>query len=809
MADNVQPNIVLDGDITPLKRKLLEAGESFKKFGADTESTLGRMTGPLSALHNKFIALGAILAGGRVFKEAVEEAAKFTEESIKLGNALGTSATEASTYISALEDIDVSQEEFVGAAKGMLKELKNNETGLQAMGLKTRDAAGNLRPLNALLVEGVEVVNGYKAGTDRAIAGQAMFGKGFQANGNLLKLNSATLQENAELQQKLGILVGSENVAAWHAYDQAGDQAHLTLKALSVTIGNAVMPILTKLAEWFVDIGPAAVVVFKGAVGGLASIFWGLRTSIDLVWNTVALGIERSTIQVLRFGDVAVKAVKLDFKGAKAAWETGGEMLQEVTDKRAASMLASAEEAQKKLWELFAEGTPSTAPSTKGKSAEGLLEKEKPKKTAEESQMGRLEAELSKRKEIFSQENALREFSKSQELAYWETVLRMTTLGSKDRLAVEKKVSDLTVDIRRKEAKQKWDIDEENARSAQERALLRVDAEQAAAEALLSAGMITETQSLAMEQEFEQRRFDIKKSALQEKLALYDADPEMNPVEAAKLKNQLLEIEQQYLLKKNQLQGKYLQIQKKDLEKSNQKWEDLGQSVSGLWDKGITAMMNGTLKWRNATKAIYTELVGWFANSVVGAMLKKWIGGKAAEYAISVGWMTKEQAVKLGFMDAEVAAKETTAVKGAVATAEGATAEVGSKGASAAAGAADAVADIPYVGPILAAAAFASTLAMVLGARSNISSASRGFDIPRGVNPLVQAHEEEMVLPSKQANVIRRLADSDQQTAAGGDMHLHINAIDGASVQKLFRDNGHVLAKELRRQARNFTPKNT
>ncbi len=60
-----------------------------------------------------------------------------------------------------------------------------------------------------------------------------------------------------------------------------------------------------------------------------------------------------------------------------------------------------------------------------------------------------------------------------------------------------------------------------------------------------------------------------------------------------------------------------------------------------------------------------------------------------------------------------------------------------------ASGAASSASSIPYVGWILAGVAFAAVLAMVLGSKSSIKSASGGYDIPSGVNPMVQAHQDE------------------------------------------------------------------
>lgn len=53
-----------------------------------------------------------------------------------------------------------------------------------------------------------------------------------------------------------------------------------------------------------------------------------------------------------------------------------------------------------------------------------------------------------------------------------------------------------------------------------------------------------------------------------------------------------------------------------------------------------------------------------------------------------------------------------------------------------------------------------ATAGIVAGTAIAEASAEGGFDIPRGKNPITQLHEEEMVLPKEQANVIRGLASN-------------------------------------------------
>jgi hypothetical protein len=61
---------------------------------------------------------------------------------------------------------------------------------------------------------------------------------------------------------------------------------------------------------------------------------------------------------------------------------------------------------------------------------------------------------------------------------------------------------------------------------------------------------------------------------------------------------------------------------------------------------------------------------------------------------------------------------------------------------------------IPYVGPELAPAAAGAAYAAAM-AWLPVASAAGGFDIPAGLNPVTQLHQQEMVLPAHLANPLR------------------------------------------------------
>ena len=265
-----------------------------------------------------FIALVGAAAGLAAGK-AVSATAEMTEAAMDLGRVLGTSTNEAQRWRIALQDVGAQQSDLEGAAKGMARQLKENEAELNAMGLVTRDAAGNLRPMNELLVEGLDILNQHKQGADRALASQQLFGRGVDASSKLLLINKDTIEDATKTMEDLGLEVGANAVAAWKEYDAATDRAGFSMRGLGNTVGRILMPIITDLVNAFNAAMPAAITVAKGALGGLATAFHALKNGVIVVWEVINAFVITVAEPIRALAEAIARAVTGDFKGAAAA----------------------------------------------------------------------------------------------------------------------------------------------------------------------------------------------------------------------------------------------------------------------------------------------------------------------------------------------------------------------------------------------------------------------------------------------------------------------------------------------------------
>lgn len=741
---------VLHGDI---KGDGVNAMGSFGRVGSEVADTIKEKWSVLPAGFRAvaLAAVGAAAAIGAflIGKEFAERTAKATEETRDFARALGVNTNEASAYKAALEDVGAGQGEFEALAKGMVRQLKENESAVQALGLKTRDAAGNLRPLTDLTMEGIEVLRQHEQGTSRAIAGQQLFGRAADASSRVLLLNKETVDKSRQAIKDLNLEVGEASVKAWEDWDEASDRAELGLKGFGKAIGDAVMPVVTELTTWFNTIAPGAIVVLRGVLSTLSTAFLGVTQAIVVLWEVGKAALYSLTDPIVQFGTALGHLMKGEFNQARETMmgipSRVGDAWVRAWDEIGASAGRTSDRV-KRLWAWATDGD--VAPGDSGAGTGTKQAKVKPlkaeKDTLPESYMSYYEAMLAEEKNVQATLTQGRQYTKQEELAFWQFLKDGAKLTSADQVAVFKKMADLEVKIAQEKAQQTKQIAENEVEHAQRMGEAQIAADQANAQLQFQLGNLTRDQLFVAEEEFENRRFTLRQRSIQSRMELID--PTEDPVAYASLKSQIEEIEIAHQARLAEIRGTHT------LQSAQQQmsiWSDLQGRVGSLWDQGIEAMMNGTLRWNNAMRAIGAQLLGWFTSAVIKPMVLQWIFGEQAKTGATAAGTASRFMMETFAAAKSIALWAATAVK-----------NIATSAWEAMAGAYKAIVGIPYVGPFLAPAMAAAAFAGVIRLAGNVASAENGYDIPAGVNPMVQAHAKEMVLPAKYADVIRGAADN-------------------------------------------------
>lgn len=387
------------------------------------------------------------------------------------------------------------------------------------------------------------------------------------------------------------------------------------------------------------------------------------------------------------------------------------------------------------------------------------------------------------------------EWDLAREAAYWRAKLATVDAGSKTGLKLREKILTLEDQL----SKQSTEAKINQVAAWEELDKHKLDMEKDAADQALAAGRISQLERLDLEIEFENRRYQIAYDALQERIALAEQDPTYSQSAIDKLKQQMAELGQGHEREQTKNQGKRENQRRKDAPNVMEMLQDGGKNVwqeaQQQMGQAFSAMLSKTQNFRTAMNNFFKSMGQTFIQEMVTKPLAGMMQRMVQESSIYKMIFGTKESLETAAASKTVATKttETTAV-------------VGKNAVQAASGAASSQAGIPYVGPILAVAAMAAMMAAVMGlmggggssstttTTTRIPSAAGGWDIPAGINPLTQLHENEMVLPAEHAQTIREMAGQ----SGGDNSTIIINTTGGDFVHK--KD----IAKLLKQMNRDF-----
>lgn len=816
MSDNIT-GFKVDANINPFEQSMRRLVDSAKAGQAGVGSALGSLAGgPLAGLKTAFAGIAAVLSGG-FLSVAIKDTAAMTESAMDLSRALGITTNEARAVQMAMQDIGAKAGEYEGAAKGMTRQLKENEDAMNKMGLVTRDAAGNLRPLNEMVIDGIKVLGDYKEGTDRTMAGQVLFGRGIDAASKLMLYNNEVLAENQRIMRELGLEVGDNAVAAWGEYDSAMDRAGFGMQGIGKAIGDTLMPVMVTLVDMFNAVAPAAIKVLRIALGSLTSVFLTIKLGIIQMAEVVSASLY-SIVEPLRgLFEALYKGMTGDFSGAADALKAIGKNVGDAWQGALTRMSDASSKTAKQIVGIFSDDVASGSGGGPGKGSKNFVNP-KDKAAKEPSQMPIYEAELAKKIELFEKEaqaqGTLRQYSKAEEAAYWKEVSTRAGITAEDKARAEKKWRDLerglrtesfTVEMadleqrkqaaqnnyaeritlaqqahaktaamygadskeaaaamgkvleeKRKQVQQLQQLDDIGFQRKRDKALMDVEFDRQDAEHKLAMGLMTQEQLLVQQRQFEERMHAIKLQYLQQ--ALLAVDPQKDPVKKAEIDAQIEQLEMQHQLR-------LAQISSQSVQAGTAEMRGMFGGIESSWGSTIKGMMTGTMTLAQGIKGLFRGVVDAVAG-MLAQMVAKWV---------------------LQQIMMKVFGKATGL------------STVATEAAKAGAGGVASMAAAPFPLNLSAPAFGAAMSAAAMAFAPVVASASGGFDIPKGLNPMTQLHEEEMVLPAHIANPLRDSLAQGPAPGQGGDgAPVVINTTGGDFIHK--RD----LAKLLTTMKRDY-----
>jgi hypothetical protein len=803
-------NLEITADNSQFIAKMKESQEAMRAAFESMKGTLEGLSGAFEAVQKAAFAVTAVLAGGAAFREAVDASVNAAVGAQQLGRELGITATQASILKVAMEENHVPMEAVSAAANKIATAIKKNPAEFDRMGVAIRDSNGNMRNSFDIMTDVNTKLAEMKEGTARNVEGQRIYGKSWAEIAPTLRLTAAAMEEAKETAQSLHLIVGKEGIAQTEAYRKAMAGVHTVFDALEKSIGDALLPALTTMAQWFVSIGPAVVNGFKAAIYGLYAALSYTGEVGQVMIDALGGALTWLGAQFMRLATTAFRVMHFDFTGAKAAWAEGTANIEAKSQHMVDKIKQDMADASKARADFFDQQDAPQTPTAE-KQGKNTIEED----NAGKSRVGDWQTGLEERKAAFEQQAAaegqLREFSKQQEIDYWRAILDTTRTTLEERKSIRAKIAgdELAIDkaalegslatlkndesahganlaarlaaemkyadavkgvygagskeyaeaqkaitaTHEAELKQRQEIDLIEIQNARTLASQEIDTAEEAAKREFSLHQINLSQLIALEREFAAQRYALHQQQLAQDLALLEQNPNYDPVKLAQIQSQIINESNQY----------HQQLLKID-QQSAQQQISLQKQVSDLMSQSFAQAFSGILK---GTESVTKGMQKMFTSIIEGVidMFAKWVAQQitATVTQLALGKQTQ-------------ASNSATAATGA--------------GASASA--------IPYIGWAIAIGAMAAVFAAATGYK-----AEGGFDVPRGLNPMTQLHAQEMVLPAKYAEPLRQNLESGGGAGGrGGNVNLSVSTMDARSFEKFAKRGGAVekVLKDLHRR---------
>lgn len=282
------------------------------------DGSIGFVTGLITGDSYKSASIDALIEANNQVKQIQES--------------LFLTAQQASATNAAIASMGVDRGEYIAVFNNASTAIHANTEELDRLGIKYKDAAGNLLPLEQVIKNTDEELNKYTQGWDRNSAATAIGLGSAKEVAAAASINADAIAAAGARLNDYNLSIGSESQAAVKRYEDAmlvfNRETDLTASGFKRAWADNVMPALTDFAVFFKDGFPYAVNVFRYSTATVTSLFYGIKTAVYIAAESILGSLSAIELGLEGIASAGIKVLSGDFSGAKDALVNGWQEAQ-------------------------------------------------------------------------------------------------------------------------------------------------------------------------------------------------------------------------------------------------------------------------------------------------------------------------------------------------------------------------------------------------------------------------------------------------------------------------------------------------
>lgn len=304
---------------------------------------------------------------GAMIKGAIDSA----DAMRKMSQAAGLSVEQFSAFVHAGELSGVNTQELAQILGKLSKNMADTaaNTGeareaFKSLGINVKDANGNLKSSDALMLEIADKFAGMEDGAGKTALAMRLFGESGIKMIPMLNTGSNGIRQMADEARKLGLVISQETAAGAEAFNDNLTRMGAVSHGIASNIAAQLLPTMTNLTDMLVEAAKDAELMDKAA--RVASTGLKLLVSGGIIVSTVFDALGKSVGSV---GAALMATVRGDFAGAFTALHEGGTDIKASITDATASIL--------RVWDETASKAEAGAPEMGKKLAAPIIQSNK------------------------------------------------------------------------------------------------------------------------------------------------------------------------------------------------------------------------------------------------------------------------------------------------------------------------------------------------------------------------------------------------------------------------------------------------
>lgn len=231
----------------------------------------------------------ACVAAGKAIYDLTGEAGTYADTILTMSETTGIAAEDLMKWEYASQFIDTSVDTITGSMKkltaNMASESAATSEAFAQLGVSVTDSTGQMRDNEDVFWDVIDALGNIQNATERDQLAMTLLGKSATDLNPLINAGSQAFKDLGDHAQEAGLIMSTDSLQAFGAYDDAMNEMKTTLTAAGRAVAEVFLPATKEIIQSVTEVVQAFIGMVQGTEGASQQFDAAISNMIDRVTN--------------------------------------------------------------------------------------------------------------------------------------------------------------------------------------------------------------------------------------------------------------------------------------------------------------------------------------------------------------------------------------------------------------------------------------------------------------------------------------------------------------------------------------------